>query len=92
MLFVITLTFIIVVPLPQFEGINPETTPMNNAADTISPSDREKYLTIFRAHHPVQGVIDGAKAREIFVKSKLPNEALAQIWYVLMYVRKSTPC
>lgn len=87
------------VPLPQFEGINPEAPPPaapSNAADTISPSDREKYLTIFRAHHPVQGVVDGAKAREIFVKSKLPNEALAQIWYVFVFVcvcvRKYTPC
>ena len=81
MLFVITHSVIIVVPLPQFEGINPDTASTTNA-DTISPSDREKYLTIFRAHHQVQGVVDGAKAREIFVKSKLPNEALAQIWYV----------
>lgn len=87
MLFVIYSFFCFkVVPLPQFEGINPEATPTMTNADTISPSDREKYLTIFRAHHPVQGVVDGAKAREIFVKSKLPNEALAQIWYVFVCV------
>ncbi|KAI7859767.1 hypothetical protein BDC45DRAFT_587054 [Circinella umbellata] len=71
-----------VVPLPQFEGFNPDATspPENLGNEVITPSEREKYLGIFRAHQPVQGVLDAEKVRNIFNKSKLPNEYLAQIW------------
>ncbi|KAI9492390.1 hypothetical protein BDB00DRAFT_828801 [Zychaea mexicana] len=69
------------VPLPQFEGFNPDaTTSPNSRNDIISPAEREKYLGIFRAHQPVQGVLDAEKVKNIFDKSKLPNEYLAQIW------------
>ncbi|KAI9314147.1 hypothetical protein BX666DRAFT_505079 [Dichotomocladium elegans] len=81
-----------VVPLPQFEGFNPDLHPISpnttGPLDTVSPSDREKYLNIFRAHQPVQGLLDGVKAREIFLKSKLPKDILEQIWN-LANVRKS---
>ncbi|KAI8149556.1 hypothetical protein BJV82DRAFT_504872, partial [Fennellomyces sp. T-0311] len=78
-----------VVALPQFKGFSPDATASPiSAKDIISPEEREKYLAIFRAHHPVQGVLDAEKARDIFSKSKLPNEYLAQIWN-LADVRKS---
>ncbi|KAI9255689.1 hypothetical protein BDA99DRAFT_539835 [Phascolomyces articulosus] len=70
-----------VVPLPQFDGFNPNAmSPTNSGNDIITPVEREKYLGIFRAHQPVQGVLDAEKARNIFNKSKLPDEYLAQIW------------
>ena len=70
-----------VVALPQFKGFNPDTTASPiSSKDIISTEEREKYLAIFRAHQPVQGTLDAEKARNIFSKSKLPNEYLAQIW------------
>ena len=67
--------------MPQFEGFNPDASPPENLGnEIITPSEREKYLGIFRAHQPVQGVLDAEKVRNIFNKSKLPNEYLAQIW------------
>lgn len=75
------------VPLPQFEGIQ---FPGSNAAtdarpgDRILPPEREKYLQIFQVNQPGGGVMDGDKAKAIFLKSRLPAETLAQIWYDAM--------
>lgn len=49
---------------------------------TISESDRTKYANMFMACGPVSGLLDGDKAREVFLKSKLPVDKLSQIWYV----------
>ena len=49
-------------------------------AVTITPEEREKYYSIFRVHQPAGGTLDGASAKNIFMKSKLPTEALGQIW------------
>lgn len=49
---------------------------------TISENDRTKYANMFMAVGPVGGLLDGDKAREVFLKSKLPVDKLSQIWYV----------
>ncbi|KAF7728439.1 hypothetical protein EC973_006119 [Apophysomyces ossiformis] len=80
------------VPLPQFEGIRLDaSSPVmqrNTMADTIKPAEREKYIAIFRANNPVNGVIEGDAARNILLKSKLPAKTLGDIWN-LADVRKS---
>lgn len=78
----------IAVPLPQFEGLDSEvasphvgaTAAATGPAMTITPEEREKYYSIFRVHQPAGGTLDGASAKNIFMKSKLPTEALDQIW------------
>ncbi|KAI9031588.1 hypothetical protein CLU79DRAFT_802150 [Phycomyces nitens] len=81
-----------VVPLPRFKGIpSPESPVMTRAspaqppqtlspAEVITPVEREKYGSIFRAHHPNNGVLDADTAKSIFLKSQLPAETLGQIW------------
>ncbi|KZV94049.1 hypothetical protein EXIGLDRAFT_835255 [Exidia glandulosa HHB12029] len=46
----------------------------------LLPQDRAKFLKLFNSSGPVNGILPGEKAREIFLKSKLPYERLAQIW------------
>ncbi|KAF9121585.1 hypothetical protein BG015_005789, partial [Linnemannia schmuckeri] len=79
-------------PLPHFEGITPAkaesplsgSTPVvshsTGSDSTISESDRTKYANMFMACGPVGGLLDGDKAREVFLKSKLPVDKLSQIW------------
>lgn len=81
-------------PLPHFEGITPAKTdsPLSGSTPvvshstgsdpTISENDRTKYANMFMAVGPVGGLLDGDKAREVFLKSKLPVDKLSQIWYV----------
>ncbi|ORY34230.1 hypothetical protein BCR39DRAFT_445114, partial [Naematelia encephala] len=47
---------------------------------TLTPADRTKFTRIFVGCGPHNGVITGEKARDVFVKSKLGYEKLAQIW------------
>lgn len=80
----------IAVPLPQFEGLDSEAAASphvgvtaaaaHGPAMTITPEEREKYYSIFRVHQPAGGFLDGESAKNIFMKSKLPTEALGQIW------------
>ena len=84
----------IVAPIPHFEGITPAKTdsPLSGSTPvvshstgsdpTISESDKTKYDNMFMAVGPVGGLLDGDKAREVFLKSKLPVDKLSQIWYV----------
>ncbi|KAI8089889.1 uncharacterized protein BX664DRAFT_297916 [Halteromyces radiatus] len=79
-----------VVALPQFKGIQTDiagvTSPTMNSnndtssANTITPTEREKYYSIFRAHQPTNGVLDASRAKSVFLKSKLPTETLGKIW------------
>ncbi|KAJ6510160.1 hypothetical protein C8R47DRAFT_784541 [Mycena vitilis] len=46
----------------------------------ISPADKVKFHQLFLRSGPVEGLVDGDKARGIFSKSKLPAEQLSQIW------------
>ncbi|KAF9545549.1 hypothetical protein EC957_010858 [Mortierella hygrophila] len=82
----------IVAPLPHFEGITPAkiNSPLSGSTSVvshstgsdpiISESDRTKYANMFMAVGPVGGLLDGDKAREVFLKSKLPVDKLSQIW------------
>ncbi|KAG0199169.1 hypothetical protein BGX28_007516 [Mortierella sp. GBA30] len=80
-------------PLPHFEGIIPKTgdasaTPITaqltgsgpGAEPALTSEDRNKYGGMFIACGPVNGLLEGDKAREVFLKSKLPVEKLSQIW------------
>ncbi|KAF9279068.1 hypothetical protein BGZ68_008147 [Mortierella alpina] len=83
-------------PLPHFEGITPakagdsSQTPVaaqltgsgsaSGAEPPLTNDDRTKYGGMFVACGPVNGLLDGDKAREVFLKSKLPVEKLSQIW------------
>ncbi|CAH1764551.1 11462_t:CDS:10, partial [Entrophospora sp. SA101] len=62
------------VPLPHFENINIET------AYIIADDDREKYKKIFSRLEHGNGLVDGDKARECFLRSKLSSTTLSQIW------------
>ncbi|CDS01057.1 related to EDE1 protein involved in endocytosis [Sporisorium scitamineum] len=80
-------------PPPTMEGVNlPLTSQLtgsqsSGAAPTnmpgvieIKPEDRARYTRIFANSGPVGGLIDGDRAKEIFVKSKLPFDKLGAIW------------
>ncbi|BGP35941.1 hypothetical protein JCM10296v2_007793 [Rhodotorula toruloides] len=56
--------------------------PSNSNLTTISPTDKANYTRIFSAANggSVGGLLDGDKAREIWVKSGLPYDVLGQIW------------
>ncbi|MCO5562921.1 hypothetical protein L7F22_016557 [Adiantum nelumboides] len=49
-------------------------------ATEIRPEDRARYTRIFAGAGPQHGLLDGEKAKEIFVKSKLPFDKLGAIW------------
>ncbi|KAI8060124.1 hypothetical protein BC940DRAFT_312641 [Gongronella butleri] len=81
------------VPLPQFKGMSLDTvsSPRPNApaaaaavasapAAMITATEREKYAAIFRAQQPKNGVLDANAAKSVFLKSRLPNDTLAEIW------------
>lgn len=47
---------------------------------TISNEDKRKYSSMFFKAGPRDGLLDGEKARDIFIRSKLSFEKLGQIW------------
>lgn len=75
-------------PLPRIEGVNTvaqqntgmslNKTPL--AFPPLSPEDRTKFSKIFMNNGPIGGLLSGDKARDIFLKSKLPHDQLSQIW------------
>ncbi|GAA6042726.1 hypothetical protein JCM8097_005550 [Rhodosporidiobolus ruineniae] len=48
----------------------------------ISPEDKAKYARVFAGANggSLAGLLDGDKARDIFIKSNLPYDVLGQIW------------
>lgn len=40
-----------------------------------------KYQSIYKAQRPTDFGIQAEAAKNLFLKSKLPNDQLAQIWY-----------
>ena len=75
--------------MPQFKGMSldtvssprPQAPPTAGAAATmITAAEREKYAAIFRAQQPKNGVLDANAAKSVFLKSRLPNDTLAEIW------------
>ncbi|TKY88183.1 hypothetical protein EX895_002893 [Sporisorium graminicola] len=80
-------------PPPTMEGVNlPLTSQLTGSQSSggaptnmpgvieIKPEDRARYTRIFANSGPVGGLIDGDRAKEIFVKSKLPFDKLGAIW------------
>lgn len=55
------------------------------ASYKLSPEERERYRAAFISCSPVNGMVPGDKARDLFVKSGLPIEVLSKIWYVLPF-------
>ncbi|KAJ7179440.1 hypothetical protein C8R46DRAFT_1073777 [Mycena filopes] len=56
----------------------PDPTPV--AVPPFTPGDRAKFHRLFATSGPVDGLIDGGRARAIFAKSKLPEDTLSRIW------------
>ncbi|KAG8993119.1 hypothetical protein FRB94_011048 [Tulasnella sp. JGI-2019a] len=74
-------------PLAQIDGILPPKTAPSSPNSSIpssipafSAADRFKFIRIFVGFQPMNGLLSSEKARDIFVKSKLPIEKLSQIW------------
>ncbi|KAJ7702399.1 hypothetical protein B0H17DRAFT_1044211 [Mycena rosella] len=76
-------------PLPTITGITPLVAQGTGASRAKSPQpslppftpqDKAKFHTMFLKSGPVDGLLSGEKAQEVFVKSKLPNETLGLIW------------
>ena len=62
---------------------------------TISDDLRRKCIQQFNDLKPTDGLLQGDKAREFFVQSKLPNQELSAIWYVYLSRSMNTiivPC
>ena len=54
--------------------------PTGDIKYSLSASDRERFTGFFNTLDPVNGVVSGAQARDLFVQSMLPMETLGQIW------------
>ncbi|KAJ7632264.1 hypothetical protein FB45DRAFT_989825 [Roridomyces roridus] len=77
-------------PIPTITGISPVTAQNTGASRTKSPGpsglppftpqDKAKFNNMFLKSGPVDGLLNGEKAQELFIKSKLPNETLGLIW------------
>ncbi|KAF8321426.1 uncharacterized protein EI90DRAFT_3292698 [Cantharellus anzutake] len=80
-------------PLPTIAGIQypepsrsasprarPQSPVRTSALGPITPEDRSKYLRLFANCNPTNGLLSGDKARDVFLKSRLPVEKLGQIW------------
>ncbi|GAA5913224.1 hypothetical protein JCM5296_006858 [Sporobolomyces johnsonii] len=65
---------------PPASRIAPQTTGVD--LNTVKPEDKAKYARLFAGANGgnVAGLLDGDKARDIFIKSNLPYETLGQIW------------
>lgn len=46
----------------------------------VNPADKAKFYNMFVKAGPVDGLVSGEKAQQVFIKSKLSNEILGQIW------------
>ncbi|SCZ96092.1 BZ3500_MvSof-1268-A1-R1_Chr8-1g09998 [Microbotryum saponariae] len=69
---------------PSTSALSPLQAPNKAGGPGTSVTNDEKlrYATLFSNSGPVAGLLDGEKARDIFIKSKLPFETLGQIWHV----------
>ncbi|KAL9539997.1 hypothetical protein MBANPS3_009944 [Mucor bainieri] len=67
------------VPVPQFRGI----TVGSKSAGEIAPitaQERDAYIGVFHSCNPIDGLLYGEQAIQIFNRSGLPSEKLADIW------------
>lgn len=74
--------------LPVFEGITIPGAPATSAVQPqnvvalapVTVQDKSKFMRLFLGAGPVDGLLDGDKARDIFIKSNLPFDQLGHIW------------
>ncbi|CUA75872.1 EH domain-containing and endocytosis protein 1 [Rhizoctonia solani] len=66
-------------PMPRSP---PPSLPARPVIPPLTPEDRQKFLRMFFQSGPANGLLSGDKARDLFVKSKLPTEKLSQIWHL----------
>ncbi|KAJ1959494.1 hypothetical protein IWQ62_004589, partial [Dispira parvispora] len=52
----------------------------NLGQDILAENERNKYTRLFQNSHPKDGLLDGERARQILMKSKLSVEMLGQVW------------
>ncbi|KIJ60603.1 hypothetical protein HYDPIDRAFT_116899 [Hydnomerulius pinastri MD-312] len=65
--------------LPQGTGMSiPKSPPPG--LPVLTPQDKAKFNRLFQSNGPVNGLLSGDKARDMFVKSKLSVDKLSQIW------------
>lgn len=67
-----------VVAQPTAQPLSANTT--GSALPQLTPTDRAKFTRLFAGAGPANGLVNGDKARDIFVKSGLSYEKLGQIW------------
>ncbi|RPD65853.1 hypothetical protein L227DRAFT_123328 [Lentinus tigrinus ALCF2SS1-6] len=76
-------------PIPNIEGLPPVSVPSSmgiprakspSGLPPLTPADKTKFLKLFLGCHPTNGILSGDKARDVFVKSKLPVDKLSAIW------------
>ncbi|KAJ1307259.1 hypothetical protein OPQ81_001372 [Rhizoctonia solani] len=66
-------------PMPRSP---PPSLPARPVMPPLTPEDRQKFLRMFFQSGPSNGLLSGDKARDLFVKSKLPTEKLSHIWHL----------
>ncbi|KAH9925263.1 uncharacterized protein B0H18DRAFT_1009330 [Fomitopsis serialis] len=77
-------------PAPTIEGLSPPLVQQSTGVPAarspppglppLTPQDKTKFMKLFLSCGPVNGILNGDKARDVFVKSKLPVDKLSQIW------------
>lgn len=77
-------------PLANIEGVQVPLIPQGTGASIpkspppslppLTSQDKAKFTRIFQGCGPVNGLLNGDKARNVFVKSKLSVDKLSQIW------------
>ncbi len=79
-------------PFPVFEGVQvslpapptpqpPSTPVMANRVPPLGAVEKERYRNMFANTGAQNGLLEGEQARTIFLRARLPNEVLGQIWY-----------
>ncbi|KAH8554905.1 hypothetical protein BGW37DRAFT_451581 [Umbelopsis sp. PMI_123] len=67
------------VKVPVFDGVSIGAAP-DAGKPIIQQAEREKFIRIFHASRPENGILDSEKAKRVFSRSQLPVDTLAQIW------------
>ncbi|KAF9345162.1 hypothetical protein BGX26_003457 [Mortierella sp. AD094] len=67
---------------PVATNLSPIAAQNTGSEPTLTNEDKSKYGGMFVACGPIGGLLEGEKAREVFLKSKLPAEKLGQIWFL----------
>ncbi|KAJ1928074.1 hypothetical protein IWQ60_002386 [Tieghemiomyces parasiticus] len=53
---------------------------LGTPTDYLSDAERAKYTRLFHSCQPAHGLLDGDRARQVLLKSKLPVDTLGRIW------------